>query len=127
VVPACVEYGLGVLPYFPLASGFLTGKYRPGEPPPQDTRIALWGSRGQQILSGRNFGILEKLEPFAQTRGHTMLELAMGWLATQPHVASVIAGATKPEQVEANVNAAAWRLSAEELAEVDGITLKRDS
>jgi len=122
LAPACNAYGLGVLPYFPLASGFLTGKYRRGEPPPEGTRLAAWGPRGQAQLSDENFDQLEKLEEFATSRGHAMLDLAIGWLASQPHVASVISGATKPEQVEANVAAAEWHLSPEELAEVDRIT-----
>jgi len=126
VVPACNAYGLGVLPYFPLASGFLTGKYRPGEPPPQGTRIAAWGARGEAILSQRNFEILKGLEDFAQLRGKSVLELAIGWLASQPHVGSVIAGATRPEQVEQNVAAAEWRLTAEEQSEVDSITRKKE-
>lgn len=122
LVPACNAYGLGVLPYFPLANGFLTGKYRPGEPPPEGTRLAAAGPRADQVLNERNFQMLTKLESFAQERGHTVLELAIGWLATQPHVASVIAGATKPEQVEENVRAAAWKLSPDELTQVDAIT-----
>ncbi len=126
LVPACNAYGLGVLPYFPLASGFLTGKYRPGEPPPQGTRLQAWGARGEQVLSERNFEVLTKLEEFAQLRGKSMLELAIGWLASQPHVASVIAGATKPEQIEQNVSAADWRLAAEEMSEVDSFTKKRE-
>ncbi len=125
LVPACNAYALGVLPYFPLASGFLTGKYRPGEAPPPDTRLALWGQRGQQVLSERNFAVLQKLRAFAESRGRSVLELALGWLASQPHIASVIAGATKPEQVEQNVAAAGWRLTSQELAEVDAAT-KRD-
>ena len=126
LVPACNEYGLGVLPYFPLASGFLSGKYRQGEKPPEGTRIAAWGARGAEILSDRNFAILSGLEAFAQARDKTVLDVAIGWLASQPHVPSVIAGATKPEQVEQNVTAAAWRLSAEEMSEVDGITKRQD-
>jgi aryl-alcohol dehydrogenase-like predicted oxidoreductase len=119
LVPACDRFGLGILPYFPLASGFLTGKYRPNEAPPADSRLALWGPRGERVLSERNFAVLQRLEPFAQERGHGMLDLAIGWLASQKNVGSVIAGATKPEQVEANVKAAEWVLSPEELAEVD--------
>jgi len=122
LVPACNAYGLSVLPYFPLASGFLTGKYRPGEPPPDNTRLKLWGQRGQQFMSERNFAVLEKLEPFAKGKDHSMLELAMGWLASQQHVASVIAGATSPEQVAQNVSAAEWRLTPEELTEIDTLT-----
>ncbi|TMB99711.1 MAG: aldo/keto reductase [Chloroflexi bacterium] len=121
VVPACNAYGLGVLPYFPLASGFLTGKYRQGEPPPEDTRLAAWGARGQQVLSERNFHILGKLQDVADSLGKSMLALAIGWLASQPYVSSVIAGATKPEQVEQNV-AAGNRLTPDELAQVDAAT-----
>jgi aryl-alcohol dehydrogenase-like predicted oxidoreductase len=120
LVPACNAHGLGVLPYFPLANGFLTGKYRPGEPAPEGTRLA--SGMGERVLTEGNFAQLEKLEAFAAGRGHSMLELAIGWLASQPHVASVIAGATRPEQVEQNVQAAEWRLSAEERAEVDRLT-----
>jgi aryl-alcohol dehydrogenase-like predicted oxidoreductase len=122
VVPAAGAYGLGILPYFPLASGFLTGKYRPGEKPGADTRLGAWGPRGEQMLSDRNFEVLGKLEAVAQKHDKTMLDLAIGWLASQPHVSSVIAGATKPEQVEANVAAANWRLSPDQLAEVDAAT-----
>jgi len=122
LVPACNAYGLGVLPYFPLASGFLTGKYRPGEPPPQGTRLQMWGPRGEQFLSARNFEVLAKLEPFAASRGHTMLELAFGWLVSQPYISSVIAGATTPEQIDQNVAAASWTLTPEEMNEVNGLT-----
>jgi len=121
LVPACNAYGLGVLPYFPLANGFLTGKYRPGQPPPEGTRLAA-GGMAERVLNEKNFKVLERLEGFAQAHGHTILELAIGWLASQPHVASVIAGATKPEQIEQNVRAAECKLSGEELAEVDTIT-----
>ncbi len=127
LVPACNAYGLGVLPYFPLASGFLTGKYRPGEKPAADTRLGAWGPRGEQVLSERNFQILSGLETFAQSRERSMLDLAIGWLASQGHVASVIAGATKPEQVEQNVKAADWRLSDEEMREVDAVTKKKEA
>jgi aryl-alcohol dehydrogenase-like predicted oxidoreductase len=122
LVPAAKAYGLGVLPYFPLASGFLTGKYRPGQTPPEGTRLAAAGPMGERILTVQNFETLAKLEAFAESRGRSMLELAVGWLASQPHVSSVIAGATRPEQLEQNVQAAEWRLTGEELAEVDAIT-----
>ncbi|MCH8993981.1 MAG: aldo/keto reductase [Chloroflexi bacterium] len=122
LVPASNAYGLGILPYFPLASGFLTGKYRPGQPPPEGTRLAGAGPMADRVLTERNFETLTKLEAFVESRGRSMLDLAIGWLASQPHVASVIAGATKPEQLEQNVSAAEWRLTAEELAEVDTIT-----
>jgi len=121
VVPACNEYGLGILPYSPLASGFLTGKYRRDQDPPEGTRLAGSPMSGR-ILNDRNFEMLEPLEQFAEERGHTILELAIGWLASLPHVGSVIAGATSPEQVAQNVAAAAWALDADEMAEVDAIT-----
>lgn len=123
LAPACQKYGLGVLPYFPLANGFLTGKYRPGEPPPEGTRLAAMQGRGaEQTLTDANYEMLGKLESFARGRGHSMLDLAIGWLASQPFVSSVIAGATKPEQIEQNVAAAAWKLTGEEMAEVGKIT-----
>ncbi len=124
LIPACEQYGVSILPYFPLASGFLSGKYRPGAAPPEGTRLAVWGQRGAEMLSQRNFEALERLEAFAQGRGRTMLELALGWLASRTPIASVIAGATKPEQVEQNVKAVEWRLTPEELAEVDGLRPK---
>lgn len=127
LVPACNKFRLGILPYFPLASGFLTGKYRAGEAPPDGTRLAAMQGRGaERILSEPNFETLSRLESFAQERGHTMIELAFGWLASQPFIPSVIAGATKPEQVEQNAAAIAWRLSPDEMAEVDKITRTRD-
>jgi aryl-alcohol dehydrogenase-like predicted oxidoreductase len=121
LVPACNAMGLGILPYFPLANGFLTGKYRQGEPPPEGTRLGAAGRQAEQILTEGNFATLAKLEAFAEARAHSMVDLAIGWLASQPHVGSVIAGATKPEQVEQNARAAEWKLSAEELAEIDQI------
>ncbi len=124
LIPACEQYGVSILPYFPLASGFLSGKYRPGAAPPEGTRLAVWGQRGAEMLSQRNFEALERLEAFAQGRGRTMLELALGWLASRTPVSSVIAGATKPEQVEQNVKAVEWLLTPEELAEVDGLRPK---
>ena len=122
LVPAATAYGLGVLPYFPLASGFLTGKYKQGETPPEGTRLAAGGGMAERVLNEGNFETLQKLESFAESAGHTMLELAVGWLASQPHVSSVISGATKPEQVEQNVAAAEWKLNAEEMAKVNEIT-----
>ena len=124
LAPACQQYGMGILPYFPLASGFLTGKYRPNEAPPEGTRLAAMGDGAKATLSEPNFELLGKLEDFAKQRDHTMLELAIGWLASQPFVSSVISGATKPEQVEQNVAAGAWKLTGEEMAEVAKITRK---
>jgi aryl-alcohol dehydrogenase-like predicted oxidoreductase len=120
VVPACVRNHLGMLPYFPLASGLLTGKYGRGEPPPAGTRLATMPEdRAAKILSDRNFERLERLAAFAAARDHTILELAFAWLSGQSAVASVIAGATQPDQVRANVAAGAWKLSQEELDELD--------
>ncbi len=122
LAPACEKFGLGILPYFPLASGFLTGKYRPGEKPAEGTRLAAWGARGESMLSEPNFAMLTKLEDFAQTQGHTMIDLAIGWLASHAYVPSVIAGATKPEQVRSNVDAVGWTLTEAERAEIDTLT-----
>ncbi len=126
VMPACREFGLGQLPFFPLASGFLTGKYRRGEPLPEGTRLAAWQqampARIDALTADSNFDLLEALERYAAERGRTILDLALSWLASDPAVSSVIAGATKPEQIEANVaSTLAWRLSAEEFAAVDAI------
>jgi aryl-alcohol dehydrogenase-like predicted oxidoreductase len=122
LLPAAQQYGLGLLPFFPLASGLLTGKYKRGEAAPDDTRFGKVPRLRDQYVTPRNEAIVEKLKMFAEARGHTMLELAFSWLAARPQVASVIAGATRVEQVEQNVNAIAWRLSAEEMAEIDQIT-----
>ena len=118
LVPFCQAYGVGILPYFPLANGFLTGKYRRGEPAPDGTRLAQ-NDRG--MFTDAHFDLLEALESFASGRGHTVLELAFAWLLANSAVSSVIAGATKPEQVVANAKSAGWRLSSEELAEVDSL------
>ncbi len=118
VVPACNKFGLGVLPYFPLASGLLTGKYQRGVEAPSDSRLAAWGERGADQLSDANFDVVDRLSRFAQEQGHTLLELAMSWLVCLPYISSVIAGATTAEQVAANANAAGWKLSADEMAEV---------
>lgn len=122
LVPACEHFGIGILPYFPLASGLLTGKYQRGEAPAADTRLAAWGPRGEKMLSDENFDVVEKLEAFAKDRGKSLLDLAFSWLATKDYIPSVIAGATKPEQVAANAAAAEWKLTPEEMAEVDGIS-----
>jgi aryl-alcohol dehydrogenase-like predicted oxidoreductase len=121
LLPACKKFGLGMLPYFPLASGFLTGKYRRGSDLPPGTRLALMQPMAKQVMTEQNFATLEKLEEFARGRGHTIVELAMSWLACQPVVSSVISGATRPEQVTENVKACFWKLSADELKEVDTI------
>ncbi len=120
--PACREFGLGILPYFPLASGFLTGKYKRGAEAPPGSRLALMQRMADQVMTEANFATLERLEEFASARSHTILELAVGWLASQPLISSVISGATTPEQVSANVKAAAWKLSADEMRQVDELT-----
>jgi aryl-alcohol dehydrogenase-like predicted oxidoreductase len=118
VLPACEKYGLGFLPFFPLASGLLTGKYQRGEAPAEGTRLAAWGARGQQALSDKNFDKVEKLQAWATDHGHSLLELAFAWILAHPVVSSVIAGATKVEQIEANAKGADWKLTPDEVAEV---------
>jgi aryl-alcohol dehydrogenase-like predicted oxidoreductase len=122
LIPTAKAIGLGILPYFPLASGLLTGKYRRGAAPPPGSRLAKNQRHAQDFLSERNWRIVGELEAFALRHGRTMLELAFGWLLRDPVVASVIAGATSPEQIEQNVRAADWTPSAEDLAELDRIT-----
>jgi aryl-alcohol dehydrogenase-like predicted oxidoreductase len=122
LVPAMKEYALGLLPYFPLASGLLTGKYKRNKPAPKDTRMAAWPQLGDRYLNEANWEIVECLEEFCARQKHTLLELAFSWLAANPVTASVIAGATKPAQVEQNARAAGWELTAEQLAEVDRLT-----
>jgi aryl-alcohol dehydrogenase-like predicted oxidoreductase len=119
-IPACEQHGLGQLPYFPLASGLLTGKYHRGEAFAAGSRLATL-KFFQGWATDENFTKIEALQAFAKKRGHTLLELAFSWLAAQPCVVSVIAGATTPEQVRANAAAANWQLSAAELAEVDAL------
>ena len=118
LVPFCESYGVGILPYYPLANGFLTGKYRRGQGAPEGTRLAE-GDRG--MFTDANFDLLERLEAFCGARGHTVLELAFAWLLANSAVSSVIAGATRVEQVVANANAASWQLTPYELADVNGI------
>lgn len=118
VLPACEHFGLGFLPFFPLASGLLSGKYRRGEPPPEGTRLQAWGARGEAAMTDANFDRVEALEAWAKERGHTILELAFAWLLGHEVVSSVIAGATTPEQVKTNAATAAWRLTPEEVDEV---------
>ena len=122
LLPVAVEYRLGLLPFFPLASGLLTGKYKRGAAAPDDTRFAKAPALKDRYVTPRNEDIVEQLQAFARSRGHTMLELAFSWLASRPQVSSVIAGATRLEQVEQNVNAIGWAMSADELAEIDKIT-----
>jgi aryl-alcohol dehydrogenase-like predicted oxidoreductase len=119
VLQECERLGMAFLPYFPLASGLLTGKYRPGNPPPAGSRGAAgWGPK---MFSEEHLAMAESLRQFAASRGHSLLELAFSWLLARPVVASVIAGATSPEQVRANAGAGNWRLSAADLEEVDSV------
>jgi aryl-alcohol dehydrogenase-like predicted oxidoreductase len=118
LVPACEAYGVGILPYFPLANGLLTGKYSRGVAAPAGTRLA----QREQVLENANWDAVEGLTKFAGERGITILDVAFGALAAQPAVSSVIAGATTPEQVASNAKAGAWEPTAEELAEVNAIT-----
>jgi aryl-alcohol dehydrogenase-like predicted oxidoreductase len=117
------RHGLGLLPYFPLASGLLTGKYQSGAPLPAGSRLAGSARPADGLLNARNWRVVDGLSEFAVQRGHTLLELAMSWLASWPFIPSIIAGATKPTQVEQNVAAIGWKLSAADLAEIDRITL----
>jgi aryl-alcohol dehydrogenase-like predicted oxidoreductase len=122
VIPACKRFNIGLLPYFPLASGLLTGKYSRGMAAPEGTRLAMWGERGEAALSEENFDKVERLTEFAKEQGHTILELAFGWLVTKPYISSVIAGATSAAQVQANVDAANWQLTEEQMATVNKIS-----
>jgi aryl-alcohol dehydrogenase-like predicted oxidoreductase len=118
LIPYCNAYGVGILPYFPLAGGFLTGKYKRGQPAPA-------GSRGeanpyvQKYMTDANYTIIERLSAWASERGHTLDELAHAWLLAQPRVSSVISGATSAEQVRSHAEAASWQLAPEDLAAVN--------
>ena len=116
------RYGLGLLPFFPLASGLLTGKHKRGAAA-SGTRLATAQFAGR-FMTDANFDIVEKLEAFVTARGHTMTDLAFSWLAARAPVASIIAGATKPEQIEANVKATGWTLTADDMAEIDKLTAR---
>jgi len=116
--------GLGLLPFFPLAGGMLTGKYRRGESFPQGSRFAAMGRFSGMFTTDRNWELVRRLTEFARARGHTITELAFSWLAAQPCVSSIIAGATRPQQVEENAAAVGWTLSPDDLVEVDRITGK---
>jgi aryl-alcohol dehydrogenase-like predicted oxidoreductase len=120
LLPALRAYGVGFLPFFPLASGLLTGKYKRDAAPPSGSRIADWGM--ESLLRPESFDIVERLEAFAERRGVSMLEVAIGGLAAQPGVSSVIAGATSAAQVRANAAAAGWAPTVADLAEIDTLT-----
>jgi aryl-alcohol dehydrogenase-like predicted oxidoreductase len=124
MMPMLQAYGLGLIPFAPLANGLLTGKYKRDAPMPQGTRLSYMQRSAARYLTEDNWAIVERLEGFAAERGHTLLELAISWLAQRPQVASVIAGATKPEQVEQNVRAADWALTEAEMQEIDRLTAR---
>lgn len=124
LIPACLEFGLGMIPFSPLANGLLTGKYRRGEPAPEGTRLAS-SPAAARLLTEENYDIVERLEAVAQERGHTITELAIAWLAARPAVSSVIAGATRPEQVDENARAADWVMTKEDLDAVEA-ALRQD-
>jgi aryl-alcohol dehydrogenase-like predicted oxidoreductase len=119
VLDACRRHGLAFVPFFPLESGVLTGKYRAGAALPAGSRLERWGERSRSFIDDERLGAVERLSTFAEARGHTILELAISWLTSNPLVATVITGCTSPAQVEANAAAGGWALSGEERAEVE--------
>lgn len=122
LIPAMENYDLGLLPFFPLAGGLLTGKYKRNEAVAEGTRFAAWKALAQRFITERNWAVIGRLQQFCADQNHSLLELAFSWLLAKPIVSSVIAGATKPEQVEKNIAAADWLLSPEDLAEIDRLT-----
>ncbi len=124
LLPAMRRYGLGLLPYFPLAAGLLSGKYTRNAPLPPGTRITASSDYYRKYWTDGNWRIVEALGVFCAERGHGLLELALAWLSAHGEVASVIAGATKPEQLEQNLGAIAWKLTADELAEADRLSTR---
>jgi aryl-alcohol dehydrogenase-like predicted oxidoreductase len=122
LMPVIQSYGLGLVPFSPLANGLLTGKYRRNHPMPAGARLTTTPRIAERYLTEANWAGLERLDAFCAARGCSLLELAFGWLLQQPAVASVIAGATTPEQVEANVRAAMWAPTREDMDEIDRIT-----
>jgi aryl-alcohol dehydrogenase-like predicted oxidoreductase len=122
LVPALQAMQANLLAHFPLAGGFLSGKYRRNEPPPATARLSYHEAHARKFVSDRNWEIVERLEFFCRQRGRTLLELAIGWLAGSPAVASIIAGASTPEQMEQNVRALDWRLTDGERLEIDRLS-----
>ena len=123
LIPVMQQYGLGLIPHTPLAAGLLSGKYQRNAPMPAGARMTREKRQADRWISDTNWNTVERLDEFAASEGHTLLELAMSWLAAQPLCSSIIAGATSAEQVEANVRSVAWRMSAQELAAIDEITV----
>jgi len=119
LIPAINAYQLGLLTYFPLAAGLLTGKYKPGGPLPENARLSHHYRHTQRFLSEQNWQRIERLQSFCEERGHTLIELALNWLLCKPVVSIVIMGASTPEQLDQNIHAIGWNLSPEELTEID--------
>jgi aryl-alcohol dehydrogenase-like predicted oxidoreductase len=126
-VSAMLAHGIGLLPYYPLASGFLTGKYKRGDAMPAGARLTRFSRYSDRFMTDTNWTYLENLEAFAKAHGHSLLDLAISWLAAQPVVSSIIAGATKPEQLELNVKALDWQMSKQDLIEIDRLTGRGES
>jgi aryl-alcohol dehydrogenase-like predicted oxidoreductase len=124
ILPVLEGYGLGLIPFSPLAGGLLTGKYKRHQPPPRDARLGYMTRAAERWLTDDNWTTVERLERFCAERGHDLIELAISWLARRPCVASVIAGATRPEQVEQNVRAIGWALTEDDMREIDRITAR---
>ena len=127
VFEACAELGVAFVPFFPLESGLLTGKYRLGEERPEGTRLAVWGDRASSFIDDDKLRIIERLIEWTEEQGHSLLDLAISWHTSHPLVASVIAGATKPEQIVANVAASTWQLTDADRAAVDAIVAPTSS
>lgn len=125
--PAMQAYGLGLIPHTPLAAGLLSGKYRRDAPMPAGARMTREKRQANRWISESNWEIVERLAAFCEARGRSLLELAMSWLASRPRVASIIAGATTPEQVELNARAVDWQLTPEDLTAIDDATRRRRS
>ncbi len=119
VLDACARHGIAFVPYFPLESGVLTGKYQADRPPPEGSRLAAWGDRASRFKNDETMAQVATLTDWAEARGHTILDLAMSWLVSNQQVASVICGATSPEQVRANVEAAGWDLTEQDRADLE--------
>jgi aryl-alcohol dehydrogenase-like predicted oxidoreductase len=122
LLPALEARGMGLLPFYPLAGGLLTGKYRRGQALPEKSRLSYVKASADRFLTEQNWSRVEALQAFCSKRGRSMLELAFSWLASRATVSSVIAGATTPEQIDANVKAVGWKLQPDELSELDAIT-----
>ena len=127
ILPACENYKLGILPFFPLANGFLTGKYKRNQPPPSGTRLSESAESANAYFTSKNFDIIEKLEQLANDANHTVTELAISWLLSNNNVSSVISGATKTSQLEINAKAADWTLESDILDEIEIILNSKGS